>query len=148
MYTSTKPSGNEIKKILIHLAVPVLWWARLETFAGWLREKVQAFRFSVWVWQTIIHHVWAWSVLFWSVVSLDQEMFARFCKAGTNRTLSKPQIRNVVQCRNLVRTTVHYRLSSIKGVPFRFANFASHFISVQIFQIDFPLILSAYKYFR
>ena len=43
---------------------------------------------------------------------------------------------------------MHYRLSSIKGVPFRFANFASHFISVQIFQIDFPLILSAYKYFR
>ena len=44
--------------------------------------------------------------------------------------------------------TLHYRLSSIKGVPFRFANFASHFISVQIFQVDFPLILSAYKYFR
>ena len=43
---------------------------------------------------------------------------------------------------------VHYRLSSIKGVRFRFANFASHFICVQIFQIDFPLILSAYKYFR
>ena len=35
----------------------------------------------------------------------------------------------------------HYRLSSIKGVRFRFANFASHFIRVQIFQIDFPLIL-------
>ena len=37
---------------------------------------------------------------------------------------------------------LHYRLSSIKGVRFRFANFASHFIRVQIFQIYFPLILS------
>ena len=44
--------------------------------------------------------------------------------------------------------SLHYRLSSIEGVPFRFANFASHFISVQIFQLDFPLILSAHKYFR
>ena len=35
-----------------------------------------------------------------------------------------------------------YRLSSVKGVRFRIANFASHFIRVQIFQIDFPLILS------
>ena len=43
---------------------------------------------------------------------------------------------------------LHYRLSSIKGVPFRFANFASHFICVQIFQIYFPPILSASKYFR
>ena len=33
-----------------------------------------------------------------------------------------------------------YRLSSIKGVQFRFANFASHFIRSQIFQIDFSLI--------
>ena len=36
---------------------------------------------------------------------------------------------------------LHYRLSSIKGVRFRFANFASHFFRVQIFQIDFPLTL-------
>ena len=43
---------------------------------------------------------------------------------------------------------VHYWLRPIKGVHFRFANFASHFIRVQIFQIDFPLILSASKYFR
>ena len=43
---------------------------------------------------------------------------------------------------------LHYRLSSIKGVRFRFANFASHFIRVQIFQIDFSLILSTSKYFR
>ena len=37
------------------------------------------------------------------------------------------------------------------GVTFRFANFASQFIRVQIFQIDFstlPLILSVSKYFR
>ena len=52
----------------------------------------------------------------------------------------------------------HYRLSSIKGVQFRFANFASHFIraqifwidfsyfiNIQIFQIDFPLTLYLYK---
>ena len=36
---------------------------------------------------------------------------------------------------------LHYGLRPIKGVHFRFANFASHFIRVQIFQIDFPLIL-------
>ena len=41
---------------------------------------------------------------------------------------------------------LHYRLSSIKGV--QFANFASHFIRIQIFQIDFRIILSAPKYFR
>jgi len=44
--------------------------------------------------------------------------------------------------------SMHYRLSSIKGVRFRFANFASHFIRIQIFQIDFTLILSTSKYFR
>ena len=43
--------------------------------------------------------------------------------------------------------SVQYRLS-FKGVRFRIANFASHFICVQIFQIDFPLILSASKYLR
>ena len=36
---------------------------------------------------------------------------------------------------------MHYRLSSIKGVQFSFVNFASHFISIQIFQIEFPRIL-------
>ena len=35
-----------------------------------------------------------------------------------------------------------------KGGQFRLVNFASHFIRVQIFQIDFPLIISASKYFR
>ena len=43
---------------------------------------------------------------------------------------------------------VHYRLRPIKGGQFRLVNFASHFIRVQIFQIDFLLILSASKYFR
>ena len=43
---------------------------------------------------------------------------------------------------------MHYRLSSIKGVRFRFANFASHFIRIEIFQIDFTLILSKLKYFN
>ena len=44
--------------------------------------------------------------------------------------------------------TLHYRLRSIKEVQFGFAHFVSHFIRVQIFQIEFPLILSASKYFR
>ena len=44
----------------------------------------------------------------------------------------------------IILSSLHYRLSSIKGV--RFANFASHFIRVQIFQIDFSLILSTSKY--
>ena len=35
------------------------------------------------------------STLLRSVVSLDQEVFARLCNAGTSRTLSNPQIRNV-----------------------------------------------------
>ena len=43
---------------------------------------------------------------------------------------------------------MHYRLRPIKDVQFGFAHFVSHFIRVQIFQIDFPLILSASKYFR
>ena len=46
---------------------------------------------------------------------------------------------------------MHYWLRPIEGVQFRFDNFGSHFIRVQIFQIDFstlPLILSAFKYFR
>ena len=43
---------------------------------------------------------------------------------------------------------VHYRLRPIKEVQFGFAHFMSHFIRVQIFQIDFPLILSASKFFR
>ena len=47
--------------------------------------------------------------------------------------------------------SMHYRLRPIEGIHFRFANFAPHFIRVQIFQIDFlltPSILSASKYFR
>ena len=43
---------------------------------------------------------------------------------------------------------LHYRLRPIKEVQFGFAHFMSHFIRVQIFQIDFPLILSASKFFR
>ena len=42
----------------------------------------------------------------------------------------------------------HYGKVSMGGATFRILNFASHFIRVQIFQIDFPLILSASKYFR
>ena len=37
--------------------------------------------------------------------------------------------------------SMHYCLRPIKGVHFGFANFASHFVRVQIFQIDFPLNL-------
>ena len=47
--------------------------------------------------------------------------------------------------------TLHYRLKPMKQGQFRLANFASHFISFQTFQIDFstvPLILFASKYFR
>ena len=40
------------------------------------------------------------------------------------------------------------RLRPIEDVQFGFAHFLSHFIRVQIFQIDFPLILSVSKYFR
>ena len=36
---------------------------------------------------------------------------------------------------------MHYRLRPIKEIQFGFAYFVSHFIRVQIFQIDFPLIL-------
>ena len=46
---------------------------------------------------------------------------------------------------------VHYRLRPIESVQFRLDNLGSHFIRVQIFQIDFlltPSILSASKYFR
>ena len=38
-------------------------------------------------------------------------------------------------------STMHYRIRPIEGGQFRLVNFASHFICVQIFQIDFPLIL-------
>ena len=46
---------------------------------------------------------------------------------------------------------LHYRLRPIESVQFRFDNLGSHFIRVQIYQIDFlltPSILSAFKYFR
>ena len=46
------------------------------------------------------------------------------------------------------RLSTHYRLTPIKEVQFGFAHFVSHFIPVQIFQIEFPFILSAFKYFR
>ena len=44
--------------------------------------------------------------------------------------------------------SLHYRARAIKEGPFRFANLASHFKRIQIFQIDLPLILSTSKYFR
>ena len=47
--------------------------------------------------------------------------------------------------------TLHYWLRPIESGQLRFQNFASHFIFVQIFQIDFStllLILSASNYFR
>ena len=46
---------------------------------------------------------------------------------------------------------LHYWLRPIKSGQLRFWNFGSHFIRVQIFQIDLstlPLILSVSKYFR
>ena len=46
---------------------------------------------------------------------------------------------------------MHYWLRPIDRGQFRFFNFGSHFIRIQIFQIYFstlPLILSASKYFR
>ena len=48
-------------------------------------------------------------------------------------------------------STLHYRLRLIESGNQRFLNFASHFICLQIFQIDFSakrLILSASKYSR
>ena len=42
---------------------------------------------------------------------------------------------------------LHYGKVSMGDVTFKILNFASHFIRVQIFQIYFPLILSASKYF-
>ena len=55
-------------------------------------------------------------------------------KIPTDRILG-----DVVQ--NAALAPLHYWLRPIKGVHLGFANFASHFIRVQIFQIDFPLIL-------
>ena len=43
---------------------------------------------------------------------------------------------------------LHYWLRPIERGKLVFRNFTSHFIRVQIFQIDFALILSASKYFR
>ena len=43
---------------------------------------------------------------------------------------------------------MHYWLRPIERGKLVFRNFTSHFIRVQIFQIDFALILSASKYFR
>ena len=49
---------------------------------------------------------------------------------------------SISQCQQQSRLdALHYWLRSIKGGQFRLVNFASHFIRVQIFQIDFPLIL-------
>ena len=46
------------------------------------------------VWAPIWYLVVVWSTLLRSIVSLDQEVFARLCNAATSRTLSKTQIRN------------------------------------------------------
>ena len=57
----------------------------------------------------------------------------------------------VIFCPLIDLNAMHYRLRPIKWGQFRFSNFPSHFISVQIFQIDLstlPLILSVSKYFR
>ena len=43
---------------------------------------------------------------------------------------------------------MHYKLRPIGEVQFGFAHFVPHFISVQIFQINFPLILYASKCYR
>ena len=51
----------------------------------------------------------------------------------------------------LLSPSVHYRLRAIRGGPFGVVNFAFHFISVQIFQMEIlalPLILSVSKYSR
>ena len=40
-----------------------------------------------------------------------------------------------------IHQSFHYRARAIKEGQFRFANLTSHFIRIQIFQIDFPLIL-------
>ena len=59
--------------------------------------------------------------------------------------------KNGLSWRQLPLYPLHYWLRPIEGVQFRFDNFGSHFIRVQIFQIDFStllLILSASKYFR
>ena len=57
-----------------------------------------------------------------------------------------------LQLRNsAIQHPLHYWLRPIESVRFRFDNLGSHFIRVQIFQIDFlltPSILSASKYFR
>ena len=49
---------------------------------------------------------------------------------------------------NAIFQTMYYWLSPIERGKLGLVNLASHFIRVQIFQIDFALILSASKYFR
>ena len=47
-------------------------------------------------------------------------------------------------CHNALQA---YRARAIKEGPFKFATLSSHFIRIQIFQIDIPPISSASKYF-
>ena len=63
------------------------------------------------------------------------ELFRKFIRFGRDRL-------------PLTHCALHYRARAIKEGPFRFATLASHFIRIQIFQIDLPPILSASKYFR
>ena len=80
--------------------------------------------------------------------------FTHFFRRFLETEKQNPQTFSLLECMpcacNWVTqfVPVHYRLRSIEGGQFRLVNFASHFIRVQIFQIDFPLILSVSKYFR
>ena len=47
---------------------------------------------------------------------------------------------------NLCNFVVIFSVTRLSGiVQFRFVNFASHFVCVQVFQIDFPIILYLYE---
>ena len=65
---------------------------------------------------------------------------------GQNRV-----VQTLLDCKNCCKavtnqSSLHYRLRAIRGGPFKVADFASHFICIQIFQM--PLILSESKYIR
>ena len=92
-------------------------WTMLKKMRIWCREAplkqgslrrpcmyvITDYVINIWTTLTCIVIGFVCSTLLRSILSLDQEVF---CNAGTSRTLTKPQIRNVVQCQHLVKTTV------------------------------------------
>ena len=141
---------------IVHCGTGTLWFGRsLKSSCppdSWeLMENLE---------QTISSHSRFWR--FWSQSSVlmepSSEREEAVCGRGAWQGACLPHSRLCPQVGDLtwfsgllLYPAVHYRLRAIRGGPFGVVNFASHTISVQIFQMEIsalPHILSVSKYSR